>query len=467
MYRPNKTTSASLNRRRLGRSSYNRRLPRKRAPRPFLIGGLALAAVVVFASLVYTLIASGPIEAVSAKTALKAGASQGLTHAEPAAVKEPSLHEITVKENDTLYGILARFDVPGVEILSLAVKAKEVYDLSRLNKGDVISVSTLDGAFQGLEYRYKALEALVVTRQAGAEGGGYRVEKYEVPHRIEPTLSYGTIESTLYEAGIKSGVGPEIIETLSDIFAWDVDFATDIRKGDTFSVLYEIIYVDGKRFDTGRILGARMTNAGRQFNAVWFVDAAGRGDYYDTNGKSLSRTLLKSPLRYRRISSRFTRKRYHPILKKYRPHHGVDYAAPSGTPVESAGDGKIVFAGWKKGYGRFVKIRHNSIYTSAYGHMSRIKKGIKKNTRVRQGQVIGYVGSTGLSTGPHLHYEVSYKGRLVNPLKLKSSSRKRLKGDLLESFTALSVEVQKKLQSADQSMVARLGSADTPGSGSL
>ncbi len=159
--------------------------------------------------------------------------------------------------------------------------------------------------------------------------------------------------------------------------------------------------------------------AGKRVTAIYFEDSEGGTGYYDENGRSLRRTLLRSPLRYRRISSYFSKGRYHPILKKYRPHHGIDYAAPTGTPVESAGSGRVTFAGWKRGYGNFVTIKHNNSFETSYGHFSRIKKGIKKGVKVAQAQVIGYVGSTGISTGPHLHYEVRRGKKLINPLSVR------------------------------------------------
>jgi murein DD-endopeptidase MepM/ murein hydrolase activator NlpD len=361
-----------------------------------------------------------------------------------------SIQKITVRDNDTFYSIMLEFGVTAEEILRIARKSKDVYDLRHLKKGDTLYVEMVEGELEKIEYRYRDLEWLLVERDSG---GGYRAERFDVPYVIEPTLVHGTIEDSLYEAGIRAGLEPRLIHDLSDVFAWDVDFAMDIRKGDTFTILFETLYVDDLPIGTGRILGADIVNSGDRFTAIYFEDSKGRGDYYDELGKSLTRTLLKSPLRYRRISSYFTKRRFHPILKRHRPHHGIDYAAPSGTPVESSGDGRVVFAGRKRGYGKYIKIRHNATYTTAYGHLSRIKKGIKKGKRIRQGEIIGYVGSTGLSTGPHLHYEVLIRGRYVNPLSVKSKSKRNIAKEDLPKFKVYAEDITARL-SAKGTLVA-------------
>ncbi len=365
----------------------------------------------------------------------------------------PELKQITVRDKDTFYSIMSQIGVEPEEILLIARKSKDVYDLGYLQKGNIFFVQIVDGEPERIEYRYTDLKGLLIEKDNSSEDG-WRAERFEVPHVVKPTLVNGTIEYSLYEAGVRLGLEPTVVHSLSDIFAWDVDFALDIRKGDSFTILYETLYIDGLPVRTGRILGAEITNSSRVFRAVYFEDEKGRGNYYDEQGNSLSRTLLKSPLRYRRISSYFTKKRFHPILKKHLPHHGIDYAAPRGTPVESSGDGKVVFAGWKRGYGKYIKIRHNEKYTTAYGHLSRIKKGMKPGKRVRQGDIIGYVGSTGRSTGPHLHYEVIVRGKYTNPLRVKSSSRRKITEEDMPRFRALAEDIIARL-SEKGTLVAR------------
>ena len=210
-------------------------------------------------------------------------------------------------------------------------------------------------------------------------------------HEKEAVVS-GVIESSLYEDGVKAGADPQLIMSLTDVFAWDVDFTSDVQKGDTFRILYEALYVDGAPVSAGRILGAEMVNNGKKYSAVYFE---GTGGYYDLDGKSLRRTLLKSPLRFRRITSHFTKSRFPPILKKFRPHHGIDYGAPKGTPVESAGSGRVAFAGWKNGYGNLSR----GITTVTNGLRTPRQQKASARGRRLPGDLIGYVGSTGISTG--------------------------------------------------------------------
>ncbi|MFQ5736431.1 MAG: peptidoglycan DD-metalloendopeptidase family protein [Thermodesulfobacteriota bacterium] len=360
-------------------------------------------------------------------------------------VPEPRIesHSVKLSGNDTFYQVMTDLGVSGADIYTITKKARPIYDLKYLKRGEVMDVTTADGEFSRLEFRFGETDILKIEKAAG-EQGGYMVSKVELPSETRQVIVVGTIKTSLYEDGIKAGADPMALMELSDIFAWDVDFASDIRKGDTFSVLTEVLYVNGEAMRTERVLGAEMVNDGKKYTAIYFRGKNGNG-YYDENGKSLRRTLLKSPLRYRRISSYFTKRRYHPILKKYRPHHGIDYAAPVGTPVESAGSGRVTFAGWKRGYGNFVTVRHNNGYSTSYGHFSRIARGIRRGVKVDQGDVIGYVGSTGISTGPHLHYEVRLHNRLINPLRIKAVADKTVRKADGEAFALVKADVERKL----------------------
>lgn len=340
--------------------------------------------------------------------------------------------ERTIRKNETLYGLLLSEGLSTPEVVEVLRVMEQVYDPRRILPGSKIRLSKNGDGLRRIEYLYNGLDGVFVER----EGERWKAGKFEVPRKVVLVAKEGRIESSLYEAGRKAGIAPKAIMELSDIFAWQIDFSTDIRKGDTFRLLYEVIMAEGKPIGVGKVVAAEVVNAGRPHVAIHY-----RGEYYDPEGKALRRVLLKSPLRYRRISSYFTKRRYHPILKKYLPHHGVDYAAPYGTPVESAGDGRIIFAGWKRGYGYYVAIKHNATYTTAYGHLSKIKRGIKRGRRVKQGEVIGYVGSTGLSTGPHLHYEVRVRGRVVNPLSIKAEPVRSLRGKALAEFKEVKEEL--------------------------
>ena len=203
------------------------------------------------------------------------------------------------------------------------------------------------------------------------------------------------------------------------MFGWDVDFALDIRKGDSFSLLFEQHYLDGEKLRDGKILAAEFTNQGNKYRAILFTDPEGNSQYYSEDGKSMRKAFLRSPVDFRRISSTFQRERFHPVLGKKRPHRGVDYAAASGTPIKAAGDGKVIFRGVKGGYGNTVVLQHGSNITTLYAHMSRFRKGVTSGSRVKQGQTIGYVGKSGLATGPHLHYEFRINGVHRNPLTVK------------------------------------------------
>lgn len=368
-------------------------------------------------------------------------------------------YDFKLSSTDTFYGIMSLFDIPGSEVNEIIRKASPVYDLRRLLAGSVLTVRTDAERPVSIEYGIDEFERLVVER--GGSSGAYSASRVVIPKEVRTSVVSGAIETSLYEDGLKAGADAQTILSLSDIFAWDVDFASDIRRGDTFKIYYETVFAEGRPVRSGNVLAAEMVNDGRRFTAVYFEDSKGRGGYYDTEGKSLRRTLLKSPLRYSRISSRFSRSRFHPILKKYRPHHGVDYAAPPGTPVEAAGGGRVLHAGWKSGYGYMVEIKHNNSYVTAYGHLSRFKPGIRAGAIVEQGDVIGFVGSTGISTGPHLHYEIRQAGRLVNPLGLKAEPNRSVPKEDLQRFASVRDTVLSKLATgAPSTMVASGGSTN-------
>ncbi len=358
----------------------------------------------------------------------------------PPADPKTERYDFKLGKDDTFYSLMSSLKTPGPEISAIAEKARPIYDLKRLRKGTVLRVYSVDNRWSKIEYAFGDYETLVVE-----SAGGVRAYKTELPHEKKTTLISGTIENSLYEDGVKAGADPRLIIELSNIFAWDVDFASDLRHGDSFSILAEMLYVNGRPVRAGRILGAEMVNGGRKYTAIYFADKNG-GGYYDAGGKSLERTLLKSPLRYSRITSYFTNRRFHPVLKVYRPHHGIDYAAPTGTPVEAAGSGKVIFAGWKNGFGNFIAVRHIGNFTTGYGHLSRIARGIRPGAKVRQGEVIGFVGATGIATGPHLHYEVRINNRPVNPLSIKSIPERSLAGRERAKFASTRRSVMGRLE---------------------
>ena len=229
----------------------------------------------------------------------------------------------------------------------------------------------------------------------------------------------GVIDSSLFLAAQQAGLSENVTMQLADIFGWDVDFALDIRQGDSFAVVYDEYYRYGKKVRDGDIIAAEFTNRGNTFKAVRYTDPEGFSEYFTPDGKSVRKAFLRTPVNFTHISSRFDLHRKHPILNRIRAHKGVDYAAPVGTPIKATGEGKVVFKGTNGGFGRMIKIQHGQTYTTVYAHMSRYAMHIHSGSHVRQGQIIGYVGMTGLATGPHLHYEFRVNGVHRNPLTVK------------------------------------------------
>lgn len=359
--------------------------------------------------------------------------------------------EYTFKKGDTFYDVLLEFDFTPNEIFQLIESSKEICNLKKIRPGITMSLKTdpVDHSLNRLEYSFDDRHLLIVTKT----DQGFFASKEEIVFDTILSAISGTIKSNLFNDCIKAGGHPQLILNFADIFAWDVDFISDIRENDSFKILFEEIYRDGEFVKYGKILAAEFTNREKQFRAFYFEDDKGRAAYYNDKGMSLTREFLKSPLRYSRISSRFSRRRFHPVLRIYRPHLGVDYAAPTGTPVETTCNGKIIFIGWKGGYGKCIIIRHNHIYTSFYGHLSRFAKGMKRGKKVKQGQVIGYVGSTGLSTGPHLDYRFKKRGEFINPLKFNSPRVRSVNNALLPQFEKNKWQMLAGLEQLDEGLM--------------
>lgn len=337
----------------------------------------------------------------------------------------------TIKSGESLYTSLTGKGINATNVMAaLGALGKQV-NLKSCKPGDSYTALLDDaGEIQELSYR-KEKTKLYKTRR---DSSGYVVEEKEIPVVGALRRVHGTVETSLWEAFMEMGEDPQIALKLADVLGWEIDFVTDTRRGDSFTIIVEEWFCDGIPIGLGDVHAARYVNRDEEHLAFRHKYEEGSVGYYDFDGESVRRVFLKSPLNYRRISSYFSNRRYHPILKVYRPHHGVDYAAPTGTPVVTIGDGTITKAGWNGGLGRYVEIRHNSIYTSCYGHLSRYGKGVKKGRRVSQGQVIGYVGSTGLSTGPHLDFRIKKYGSYVNPLRLDFPRTDPVPSDELNAF---------------------------------
>ncbi len=288
--------------------------------------------------------------------------------------------------------------------------------LSKLNLGDKVGFQiNPDKQLQ----RFRLEKSQFESYEFSLANEQYESEKILLEADMVETFAQGTIDRSLFESGLEAGMSNNIIMELATIFGWDVDFALDIREGDNFSLIYQEKYLHGKKVGDGNILVARFENHGNIYTAIRYEDKKGYSQYFTPKGVSMRKAFLRSPVDFTRISSRFNLRRKHPILHKIRAHKGVDYAASRGTPIKAAGDGKVIFAGRKGGYGRVLILKHGSAYTTLYAHLKAFRRGIRVGKRVKQGQVVAYVGSSGLASGPHLHYEFRVNGSVRDPLKVR------------------------------------------------
>ncbi|MDC9729346.1 MAG: peptidoglycan DD-metalloendopeptidase family protein [Methyloprofundus sp.] len=300
----------------------------------------------------------------------------------------------------------------------------------------------ISGNLSHLVYQINLSKELKATR---LDDGNFKVELIIKEIETHIASASGTIESSLFWAGKEAGLSDKLVMQLANIFAWDIDFALNLRAGDQFSLLYEKHFIDGKFLNTGEILAAEFINDGHSIKAVRYQDPAGKISYYTPTGESMRKAFLRTPIDFARISSHFNLRRKHPVLNKIRAHKGVDYAARTGTPIKSTGDGKIIFRGKKGGYGNVVIIKHGQRYSTLYAHLSKFKRGQRTGTRLNQGDIIGYVGKSGLATGPHLHYEFRVNGVHRNPLTVKLPNatpiKKKYIADFIEKASLLFVQL--------------------------
>ena len=357
-------------------------------------------------------------------------------------------HEITIKSGDSLARIFSKLEIPPRQLHDIVNSGTDAKKLTQIYPGQKLRIRTTpeDGLLE-LVHEIDALNQLHVVRKESA----YQVQLIEREPERRAVRAAGSIEDNLFLAAQQAKLPGKITMELANIFGWDIDFALDIRRGDEFALLYEELYLDGERIGTGDILAAEFVNRDSVHQAVRYTDDRGHTDYYDPKGRSMRKDFLRTPVDFSRISSRFSTGRKHPILNRIRAHKGVDYAAPHGTPVKATGNGKIVLRGKKGGYGNTVVIQHGSQYSTLYAHLSRYASGLKNGSRVQQGQIIGYVGSSGLATGPHLHYEFHVNGTHRNPLTVKLPDAaplpKQFREDFkLESETLLTQLEQAKIQ---------------------
>jgi len=344
---------------------------------------------------------------------------------------------IKLKNGDSLAAVFSRNHYAASELHAIMALGKPTRDLRRIRAGQhIILQGNSAGKLTGLIYERDRFNSLKVS--LGSKG--FTAKELVRKPEIRTAYGSGEITQSLFVAGKQAGLETALVMDLANIFGWDIDFALDIRQGDKFRVVYETQYLDGEKVRNGNILAAEFINKGKTYRAVRYVSANGHSDYYSPDGRNTRKAFLRTPVDFRRISSRFG-KRKHPVLKGWRLHRGVDYVAKRGTPIRATGDGKIIHRGRKGGYGKTVIIRHGGKYSTLYAHMSSYNRKARHGSKVKQGQVIGYVGATGRVTGTHLHYEFRVNGVHRNPLTVKlpsaSSINKRFKQDFLNQTRGL------------------------------
>ena len=339
---------------------------------------------------------------------------------------------LTVEKDDTLDAVLTAGGLGRGDSAVLTREFGKSLDVRRLRPGHLVRFHyDLAGAVDSVQMKVTGWGELEAVRN----GPTFDVTARQAEIRnIETTIS-ATVDRSLYEAIREAGEGPQLVQQLVDVFQWDIDFF-ELRKGDSFSFVVTKQFAGSDVTGYGPITAARFTHRGITYEAFRHESADGFGGYYGRGGAPLRKQFLKAPLKFTRVTSGFSKRRFHPVLNVFRPHHGIDYGAPMGTPVMTTADGVVVEARYKSGEGNFVRIRHSSSYDTYYLHLSRFAKNVKKGTKVTQGDVIGYVGMTGLATGPHLDYRVTERGRWINPLNLKSITPDPLRGGQLAKFRA-------------------------------
>jgi hypothetical protein len=385
----------------------------------------ALSAAVIAAVSATAACGSGPTEASSLEPVT----------VEPLVAFHPPIRT-SVQSGDTIESVSRRLAGPDWVAWRDALSAE--IDPRRLLPGTEFNGRKLPSG------RLETVEVVLNRREEvhlKAGPGGITAARVEKPISSEVVRIVGTVESSLFGAMATAGGGPELAVRVAQIYQWDIDFFRDLRRDDSFVVVAERQEVDGEFYGWGTIFAARFVNRDRVLNAVVYPDNDGRLGYFDLEGHPLRKQFLRSPLKFSRVTSRFSMNRFHPVLKRRMPHYGVDYGAPTGTPVHVTADGTVVFAGRKGGGGNMVTVRHTNGYETNYLHLSRFGKGIRRGVRVTQGQVIGHVGSTGLSSGPHLDYRVQLNGRWINPLSISSPPVKPLSDDRLQRYLAHALAV--------------------------
>lgn len=376
---------------------------------------------------------------------------------EPKEFPAISWKPITVKKGDTLSHIFKRAGLNASDVHKFVSSGKEAKALANLKPGEKILFNIENDQLLNLKREISRFESTLFTWND--ESSTFTAEHQEKQLQPFTTYTQGTINSSLFLSAQKAGLSQKTIMELAQIFGWDVDFALDIRKGDQFSLIYEELYLDGEKIRDGNILAAQFVNKGETYTAIRYTKEDGSSEFFTPDGKSMRKAFLRSPMDFARISSHFNLRRKHPVLHTIRAHKGTDYAAPRGTPIKSTGNGKVHFVGRKGGYGKTIILKHGERYQTLYAHMNGYARGMRRGKTVKQGQVIGYVGSTGMSTGPHLHYEFYENGRVRNPVTVKLPTAKPIAKKERDKFLAHAKSVQNQFYAYASSFEQTLASA--------
>lgn len=350
----------------------------------------------------------------------------------------------TIHRNTFFVELLMEFKISSEIITKIEKSARGIFDIHKIKAGNPFAFfrSKSDQKIKYVVYQHSPVEYYVMDLTDSVT-----VEKKEKIIETHHKTVSGIITTSLWDAMVEQQINPAAAVQLSEIFAWSIDFF-GLQRGDAFKIMYDEQFVDSASFGIGVIHGAWFHHAGQEYTAIPY-EQDGTISFFDAEGNSLRKAFLKAPLKFSRISSRFSGNRFHPVLKIFRPHHGVDYAAPTGTPVHAIGDGLVTEAAWEGGAGRMIKIRHNSIYTTGYMHLSAFAKDIHSGSRVKQGDLIGYVGSSGLSSGPHLDFRVWQNNQPVNPLTIESPPVEPIKQENKNSFNSIRQIVLSQLNNID------------------
>ncbi len=365
-----------------------------------------------------------------------------LSHAgQPSDANQVFWREERFQRGDTIADLLARLGVNEEEASTFVRSAKSGASLRMLRPGTTVQARTADdGALLALRYITDRNQLVGFDKQ----GSDFKAIEQKLALAPQQQMKSGEIRSSLFAATDAAGLSDNVATQLADIFAGDIDFHRDLRRGDKFTVIYETYYHEGRAIKSGRLLAAEFINQGKSYRAVWFRDAEGKGAYYTPDGKNLRKAFLRSPLEFSRLSSGFAM-RFHPILQQWRAHKGVDYAAPIGTHVKATADGTVEFAGRQGGYGNVVIIKHQGGFSTYYAHLSSFARSLKKGSRVSQGEVIGHVGQSGWATGPHLHYEFHVNDQVRNPLTIALPAALPISAQQSAAFAAITGPLAVKL----------------------